>query len=103
MIYLGDNMTYEELFDQIKPYPSCENMPPVFYALGLAGEAGEYANVAKKRWRDGGSNEEYKDKLKEELADVLMYVILCSKSENIDLKQAVIDKLDILKNVRKVL
>jgi NTP pyrophosphatase (non-canonical NTP hydrolase) len=44
-----------------------------FLALAAAGEAGEVANVQKKIWRDGES-EELTRKLEDEIADVLIYL-----------------------------
>lgn len=44
-----------------------------FFGLGLAGEAGEVANLIKKRWRDG---EKHTADLKAECADVFAYDIM---------------------------
>ncbi len=48
--------------------------------LGLAGEAGEVANIVKKIQRDHGGviNDEIRAKLKDELGDVLWYISACS-------------------------
>jgi NTP pyrophosphatase (non-canonical NTP hydrolase) len=48
--------------------------------LGLAGEAGEVANIVKKIQRDNGGiiNEEIRGKLKDELGDVLWYISACA-------------------------
>lgn len=81
-----------------------------FYALGLAGEAGEYCNLLKKRRRgdletteltedeaeDTQSGytfdkiladraKEHKDKEARELADVVLYVAKICQNSNIDL------------------
>jgi NTP pyrophosphatase (non-canonical NTP hydrolase) len=48
--------------------------------LGLAGEAGEVANIVKKIQRDYGGEitEEIRAKLKDELGDVLWYISACA-------------------------
>lgn len=48
--------------------------------LGLAGEAGEVANVVKKIQRDhaGIINDEIRGRLKDELGDVLWYISACA-------------------------
>ncbi|MBK8465158.1 MAG: nucleoside triphosphate pyrophosphohydrolase family protein [Chloracidobacterium sp.] len=48
--------------------------------LGLAGEAGEVANIVKKIQRDHGGviNEEIRAKLQDELGDVLWYISACA-------------------------
>ena len=54
-------------------YP--ENAKIIYPALGLAGEAGELANQVKKIIRDDGGNltPERKEKIVDELGDVLWY------------------------------
>ena len=51
-----------------------------YATLGLAGEAGEVANIVKKIQRDhaGVINDEIRDKLKDELGDVLWYISACA-------------------------
>ncbi|MBA2494798.1 MAG: nucleoside triphosphate pyrophosphohydrolase family protein [Acidobacteria bacterium] len=48
--------------------------------LGLAGEAGEVANIVKKIQRDFGGKitDEIRAKLKDELGDVLWYISACA-------------------------
>ncbi len=48
--------------------------------LGLAGEAGEVANIVKKIQRDHGGviNDEIRLKLQDELGDVLWYISACA-------------------------
>lgn len=48
--------------------------------LGLAGEAGEVANIVKKIQRDFGGEitDEIRAKLKDELGDVLWYISACA-------------------------
>lgn len=52
-----------------------------FLALALCGEAGELANIIKKRWRDGVDlHEEACD----EIADIRVYLELLAKCFNIE-------------------
>ncbi len=48
--------------------------------LGLAGEAGEVANIVKKIQRDFGGviNDDVRARLKDELGDVLWYISACA-------------------------
>ena len=48
--------------------------------LGLAGEAGEVANIVKKIQRDFGGEitDEIRAKLKDDLGDVLWYISACA-------------------------
>src|ERR1041385_2364725 len=67
-------------------------------ALGLAGEAGEVANIVKKIQRDHGGvlNDEIRDKLKDELGDVLWYIFACADELGLTLTQIAeynVDKL----------
>lgn len=51
-----------------------------YATLGLAGEAGEVANIVKKIQRDHGGviNDEIRGKLQDELGDVLWYISACA-------------------------
>lgn len=51
-----------------------------YATLGLAGEAGEVANIVKKIQRDhaGVLNDDIRGKLKDELGDVLWYISACA-------------------------
>jgi NTP pyrophosphatase (non-canonical NTP hydrolase) len=66
-----------------------------FLALALCGEVGELANLIKKEWR--GDKIEF-GKLRDELADIRIYLHLLSVSLNIDLDTAVCDKLPAIRD-----
>jgi len=56
-----------------------------FLALAICGEAGELANLVKKRWR--GDNVEV-DMIRDELADIRIYLEHIAHQLGIDLDQA---------------
>ena len=57
--------------------------------LGLAGEAGEVANIVKKIQRDHGGmiTDETRIKLKDELGDVLWYISACADELGLTLEE----------------
>ncbi|MBS1770730.1 MAG: nucleoside triphosphate pyrophosphohydrolase family protein [Acidobacteria bacterium] len=70
---------YQSAASKTALYP--RRMSNVEYpTLGLAGEAGEVANIVKKIQRDhaGVLTDETKAKLKDELGDVLWYISACA-------------------------
>lgn len=75
-------MTFEEYQAEAKQtalYPRrLSNLE--YPTLGLAGEAGEVANIVKKIQRDFGGEitDETRLKLKDELGDVLWYISACA-------------------------
>lgn len=75
-------MTFEEYQSEASKtalYP--RRMQNLEYpTLGLAGEAGEVANIVKKIQRDHGGviNDEIRAKLLDELGDVLWYISACA-------------------------
>ena len=64
--------------------------PPEFFCLELNGEAGELANIEKKRWK---GREVPEEKFSDEAADVLIALMNYSNSRGIDLGKAVSEKL----------
>ena len=70
---------YQQQAKQTALYPNrLRNLE--YPTLGLAGEAGEVANVVKKIQRDFGGvvPDEIRAKLKDELGDVLWYISACA-------------------------
>ena len=66
--------------------------------LGLAGEAGEVANIVKKIQRDneGVLTDQVRDKLRDELGDVLWYISACADELGLTLDEIAafnVDKL----------
>jgi len=62
-------------------FPAYTNEDERFLALALCGEAGELANMIKKRWRDGV---DLTEEIKEEIADIRVYLELLAKRFDIE-------------------
>lgn len=62
-------------------FPAYSNTDERFLALALCGEAGELANIIKKRWRDGVDMSE---EVKDEIADIRVYLELLAKCFGIE-------------------
>ncbi len=69
-------------------YPNRKNNL-AYPTLGLAGEAGEVANIVKKIERDfaGVITDEIRTKLQDELGDVLWYISACADELNLTLDE----------------
>ena len=100
-------MNFEEYQKQASKtalYPRrLENLE--YSTLGLAGEAGEVANIVKKIQRDfnGEITDEIRGKLKDELGDVLWYVSACADELGLTLEEIAsfnVEKLS-LRHARK--
>jgi NTP pyrophosphatase (non-canonical NTP hydrolase) len=79
---------YQQKASKTALYPKrLENLE--YPTLGLAGEAGEVANIVKKIQRDFGGNltDEIRAKLKDELGDVLWYISACADELGLNLEQ----------------
>lgn len=85
------SLTFEEYQSAAKQtalYPNrLKNLE--YPTLGLAGEAGEVANVVKKIQRDFGGEitDETRAKLKDELGDVLWYIAACADELGLTLEE----------------
>ncbi len=62
-------------------FPAYSNSDERFLALALCGEAGELANMIKKRWRDGV---DLSEDCRDEIADIRVYLELLAKCFNIE-------------------
>jgi|ERR1017187_625230 NTP pyrophosphatase (non-canonical NTP hydrolase) len=73
---------YQQAAQETAQYPGRGEYEGIFYvSLGLGGESGEVLDEVKKSWRnDGEITPERREKILEELGDVLWYVaMLCSE------------------------
>jgi NTP pyrophosphatase (non-canonical NTP hydrolase) len=62
-------------------FPAYSSEDERFLALALCGEAGELANIIKKRWRDGV---DLSEEACDEIADIRIYLELIAKCFNIE-------------------
>lgn len=62
-------------------FPTYSNTDERFLALAICGEAGELANMIKKRWRDGV---DLSEEVRDEIADIRVYLELIAKCFNIE-------------------
>lgn len=79
---------YQSLASKTALYPRrLDNLE--YPTLGLAGEAGEVANIVKKiqRDHDGILRDEIRAKLKDELGDVLWYISACADELDLTLDE----------------
>lgn len=79
---------YQSAASKTALYPN--RMSNIEYpTLGLAGEAGEVANIVKKIQRDdaGVLTDEVRAKLKDELGDVLWYISACADELGLTLEE----------------
>src|SRR4051812_9943395 len=62
--------------------------------LGLAGETGELLNEYKKYLRDGSAHERFRERLKEELGDLLWYLADAASKFDLSLSDVATANLD---------
>jgi NTP pyrophosphatase (non-canonical NTP hydrolase) len=77
-------------------FPAFSSEDERFLALALCGEAGELANIVKKRWRDGV---DMTAEAREEIADIRVYLALIAKCFGLD-EQGIND--EVARKLRKV-
>lgn len=85
---------YQRLSRSTARYPRSEAL--TYPALGLAGEAGEFADHAKKVIRDDGGDvtPQRRAAMAKELGDVLWYVAQLASELGLDLEQVAQENLD---------
>lgn len=82
---------YEAFTNTTAKFPTGGNYPVVYTALGLNGEAGEYAEKVKKilRDKDGEISDEYRTAMIKELGDVAWYLAQSAKAIGSSLEEVV--------------
>jgi NTP pyrophosphatase (non-canonical NTP hydrolase) len=85
---------YQRLSRSTAEYPRQEAL--TYPALGLAGEAGEFADHAKKVIRDDGGEvtPQRREAMAKELGDVLWYVAQLASELGLELEQVARENLD---------
>jgi NTP pyrophosphatase (non-canonical NTP hydrolase) len=85
---------YQRLSRSTAKYPRREAL--TYPALGLAGEAGEFADHAKKVIRDDGGEvtPQRREAMAKELGDVLWYVAQLASELDLELEQVAQDNLE---------
>lgn len=71
----------------VQQYNADETANIVITYLGLIGEAGSVVSELKKKLRDGDSYSNFKNKLREELGDVLWYIAAIASQNNLSLDE----------------
>lgn len=89
---------YQRLSRSTAKYPRAEAL--TYPALGLAGEAGEFADHAKKVIRDDGGHisEQRREAMSKELGDVLWYVAQLASELELELEQIARENLEKLRS-----
>lgn len=91
---------YQQFTQTTAIYPGgglCSPDAVIYTALGLAGEAGELANKAKKIMRDG-DDFRLRNDMRDELGDVLWYLARLSDELGIDLARVARNNVDKLRD-----
>lgn len=93
----GSAMTLDEYqADAVRTALVNDELPPLWYlALGLAGEAGEVANLIKKFERHGKAFSA--DAVADELGDVLWYLAVAAKAAGLTLDEVAAKNVDKLR------
>jgi NTP pyrophosphatase (non-canonical NTP hydrolase) len=95
-----EKLGINELVDKISnrdsqsKYNSLATWSHTDWCCGLAGEVGELCNMVKKIRRGSKTMKQLKKEIAKELADVILYTCLTSKSMGIDLEASIIQKFN---------
>ncbi|ACK74155.1 MazG nucleotide pyrophosphohydrolase (plasmid) [Gloeothece citriformis PCC 7424] len=88
-----DFRTYQEQALTTDQIPSIEGTDKIVPLLGLAGEAGELLSEYKKHLRDGNAHKLFKERIAEELGDLLWYIANVASKFELDLEEIAKDNL----------
>ena len=82
-----DLVDYQKRARTTEQKPSAEGVEQLVPLLGLAGEVGELLNEYKKLLRDGSAHVRFRDRLVEELGDLLWYAAETASKFDLDLNE----------------
>jgi NTP pyrophosphatase (non-canonical NTP hydrolase) len=80
-----DLSEYQKRARATEQMPSAEGVEEIVPLLGLAGEVGELLNEYKKLLRDGSAHVRFRERLAEELGDLLWYAAETATKFKLDL------------------
>jgi len=74
----------------------------LFFAVALAGEVGEFANLVKKFYREKrwdrlvekDQNRDYLTDMKKEITDVFIYFLIIANNLNLEIEKEYLEKLE---------
>jgi NTP pyrophosphatase (non-canonical NTP hydrolase) len=89
-----DFHTYQEQALQTDRIPTSDKTDLIVPLLGLAGEAGELLSEYKKHLRDGDAHKLFKERVGEELGDLLWYIANIASKFDLDLEDIAKDNLN---------
>ena len=95
---------YQEIIEDFAVYPRDNELAAISYlALGLNGEAGEVADQVKKAIRnDGHINDERREKIIEELGDVLWYLTRIAIEFDASMADIAVNNVEKLQNRKRL-
>ncbi len=95
---------YQDIIENFAVYPRDNELTAISYlALGLNGEAGEVADQVKKAIRnDGLINEERREKIIEELGDVLWYLTRIAIEFDVSMADIAASNVEKLQNRKRL-
>jgi NTP pyrophosphatase (non-canonical NTP hydrolase) len=93
-----DFHTYQEQARQTDRIPTNDKTDIIVPLLGLAGEAGELLSEYKKHLRDGDAHKLLKERIGEELGDLLWYIANIASKFDLDLEKVAGNNLNKCRN-----
>lgn len=95
-VYPRSDISYNDSFRVKQDILNAGEIIPIMYCvLGLAGESGEVAEQVKKSWRNNMEiTDDRREKIKDELGDVLWYAAQLATELDLDLEEIAENNLE---------